>query len=261
MTVNEEMELSYKLAEDGKKQVRLTAEKSEKIKKNASTKRILYEDYPESFDYVAKIFPGIDVRGIDIFQATPLLMQKMSYDGIGGFFDRITKTVIISAHRLVSPNKKFTVKAKLSKDIIIVHELLHYCHNEVGLSPSMNMKEEFAYGWSLGYMRQKGYTDEEVINDNFMPYLYKVCYKDGFFSVLRKEGIEVDKLQRRSPRAKDRILNPLRSKIHKEIIRLATEKGMEIIRIYSDKIEKGQAYRGEGDKNLKCSVFGMLDFD
>lgn len=262
IAINDEMELSYRLAENTKKQIQLTIEKSERIKKNSSTKKISYNDYKESFDYVGRLFPDIDVISIDVRMATPLLLHKLGYDGIGGFFERVTKTVIISAHRLTTATpSKYTIKANLHRDEVIVHELLHYCHNEVGLNPSVNMKEEFAYGWSLGYLRNKGYTDEEIVRENYLPYLYNVCYKDGFFNVLKSENINFEKINSATSRGKERIIAPLKNKIHKEIIELATQKGMEIIRIYSKKIEEGEVYHSNRVNNPKHSVFDMLDFD
>lgn len=259
LTINDVMELSNRLADNTKKQIELTTEKSAKIKNNLSTKKILYEDYPESFDYVGRIFPDIDVRSIDVRQATPLLLKKLGYDGIGGFFERVSKTVVVAAHQLVSVDtKRFSVKARLNRDEVIVHELLHYCHNTLGFNSSVNLKEEFAYGWSYGYLRGKGYTDEEVIRDNYLPYLYQVCYKDGFFNIIKNSNLTLEKLRNVSRTVRERLLAPWQSSIHKEVIRLATKKGEEIIRIYAEKIDEGQTYRGN---NIKTTVFDSLDLD
>ena len=260
LTINDVMDLSYRLAENRKKQMELTTELSEKIKRNPSTVKITYEDCPEAFDYVAHIFPDIGVETIDVRQATPLLLKKVGYDGIGGFFERITKTVIVAAYQLVSnKSNKYSIKAKLKRDEVIVHELLHYCHNEIGSSPSVNLKEEFAYGWSVGYLREKGYTDAEIIEFNYLPYLYNVCYKDGFQNVIRDSTLTMDKLRKASPALKNRLLSPLKNKIHKEVIRLATEKGKEIIRIYSEKIAKGQTYQNM--RKTPNKLFDVLDLD
>jgi len=260
LTINDLMDLSYRLAENNKKQIELTTELSAKIKKNPSTKKILYEDYPESFDYVGDIFPDICVKSIDVRQSSPLLLKKLGYDGIGGFFERITKTIVISAHQLVSHNlNRYSIKAKLKRDEVIVHELLHYCHHLIGSNPSVNLKEEFAYGWSYGYLRNKGYSDEQIIKDNYLPYLYGVCYKDGFFNVLRKENISIEKIRNASPLRRERIIHPLKSKIHKEVVRLGTERGMEIIRIYKKKIEEGRVYNNINKP--KKTLFDVLDFD
>ena len=56
----------------------------------------------------------------------------------------------------------------MSKDEVIVHELLHYCHASIGSDTDINLSEEFAYGWSLGYLRAKGYSDEEIIENNLL---------------------------------------------------------------------------------------------
>ena len=260
LTINDVMDLSYRLADNTKKQIALTTEKSAKIKKNLSTKKILYEDYKEAFDYVGRIFPDIDVMLIDVRQATPLLLRKLGYDGIGGFFERVSKTVVVASHQLVSKNlTRNSVSAKLHRDEVIVHELLHYCHHTLGSNPSVNLKEEFAYGWSYGFLKNKGYIEEEIIKDNYLPYLYNVCYKDGFFNILKEEGISIEKMRSVSKFARDRIISPFRSKIHKEVLRLAKLKGHEIIRIYSEKIEDGTVYTVAN--NNKQTLFDVLDFD
>ena len=214
----------------------------------------------DAFDYVGKIFPDIEVRLIDVRQATPLLLKKIGYDGIGGFFENISKTVVIAAHQLVSVNlDNFSVKAKLHKDEVIVHELLHYCHYTLGYNSSVNLKEEFAYGWSYGYLKNKGYTDKEIIQDNYLPYLYNVCYKDGFFEALTKNGISMQKIKNASLIMKDRIINPLKSSIHKEVLNMAMLKGAEIIKIYKKKIDDGDVYKNFNNKKL--TIFDNLDLD
>jgi hypothetical protein len=258
-TVNEEIEASNKFAEDFKKSVRLTVELATTVKKNLSTKKILYEDYKEAFNYVGKIFPDIDVRTIDVRQCSPLLLKKLGYNGVGGFFEKTTKTVVISAHKLVSTVSRFSVNAKLKKDEVIVHELLHYCHDSIGSNIGSNLREEFAYGWSMPYLRKKGYSDEEIIKDNYMPYLYRVCNDEGFLNILKSEGVDVSTYRKYSNVAKNKFANRVSSKVHKEILRLATEKGREIINIYEKKMQEGLSYRSLAKP--KQTLFDVLDFD
>jgi hypothetical protein len=261
MTINDAMEINNRWEEYRKKQINLTVDLSAKIKKNLSTKKVSYNDYREAFDYVGKIFPDIEVKDIDVRLATPILLKKLGYNGIGGFFERISKTVIVSSYQLVSNDfNKNSVKAKLNKDEIIVHELLHYCHDVIGSNSSVNLKEEFAYGWSLGYLRGKGYTDEEIVKDNYLPYLYKVCSEDGYKNILRSEEISLEELKRSSRVHREKVFNSrLRSKIHKEILELSTVKGKEIIRIYDKKIKEGKPYRCINKS--KNTVFDVLDLE
>jgi len=259
LTVNEEIEASHKFAENLKKSVRLTVELATTIKNNLSTKKILYENYEEAFDYVGKIFPGIDVKKIDVRQCSPLLLKKLGYDGVGGFFEKTTKTVVISAHKLVTSTSRFAVSAKLKRDEVIVHELLHYCHDSIGSNIGSNLREEFAYGWSMPYLRKKGYSDEEIIRDNYMPYLYKVCNDEGFLNVLKSEGVGVDVFRKYSNVAKNKFTNRVSNKIHKEILRLATDKGREIINIYEKKMQDGLSYKSLAKP--KQTLFDVLDLD
>jgi hypothetical protein len=50
--------------------------------------------------------------------------------------------------------------------------------------------EEFAYGLSLGYLRNKGYSDEDVIKNNYLPYLVDCVQRDAF-EIILKEIVQV----------------------------------------------------------------------
>ena len=88
------------------------------------------------------------------------------FGGAGGFYSKTYKVIIISGkqkQRKKTYADRYSVSAKLEIDEVIVHELLHYCYFEEGKSnKSVGLNEEFAYGWSIGYLRKKGYTDDEL---------------------------------------------------------------------------------------------------
>ena len=68
-----------------------------------------------------------------------------------------------------------SVKAEMSVDEILVHEMLHYISHKVNPAKrTMQVEEEFAYGNSADYLRSKGHDDDFIIKKNFMPYLIMV---------------------------------------------------------------------------------------
>lgn len=259
LTINEQMEMSYNIAKNTKKQIELTKNKSDRIIKNPSTELLSYNDYPEAFKYVNSIFPDMDLQSIKIYKASPLMLKKVGYDGMGGFFNALSKIIVISSYQLIPLDvQKHTVRAKLQKDEILVHELLHYCHNKIGKHDSVNLKEEFAYGWSWGYLKEKDYQDSYILEYNYMPYLYQIYYKDGVLNTLKNNNISKDKFYKASSQYQYKILNNLAGQVFHETKKFATKKGQQIIDVYSKKYREGQVYYTQ---KKDSNIFNNLDLD
>ena len=147
----------------------------ERLQKSALME-IRYPMLSEAYDYVHSLFPGANVKSVTIFKCPVPLMEKYGFEGVEGFYSILLKTIIIAGKRKKEGRPgPFCVRAKIQQDEAIVHELLHYAYAAEGrTSVSSEMREEFAYGYSVGYLRGR-YTDEEIIEFNFLPYLFS-CY-------------------------------------------------------------------------------------
>ena len=260
LTVADKIKTDRERREKIKKQFECTKAKIQKIREHDSTREIEYPQYKESYDYVDNLFPNLNIKKIKIFKASPKLLNKLGFGGAGGLYTLIYKTVIIT--RSV-PNKnryKYQVKAKISKDEVIVHELLHYCYFEEGqMSRSTEMKEEFAYGWSIGYLRSKGYSDEKIIKNNFLPFLYMGVRDKIFESILAANKITAVQYNYFSRKKKERTLRRYIRRVHTKSLATAMEKGYKLIGVYNQKLEETNPFQGKRDK--KINQWDLIDLE
>ncbi|MHA1470338.1 MAG: hypothetical protein ACTSSP_07225 [Candidatus Asgardarchaeia archaeon] len=244
--------------QESKKQFELTQKNIEKIRKIA-LKKIYYTDFQKAYDYVDALFPGASVKDVVVFKVAARDMDRMGYHGVEGFYDPVTKIVVLcGAHRSSTPvNRTYHIEAKVSKDEVIVHELCHYCYVALGhRSVSSEIREEFAYGWSIGYLRSNGHSDEHIIKYNFLPHLMNISYDEATRNILAMEKIETRHYNAYSKFKYKEFKRKYGRRIFTRAKELAMEKGWKIMGIYSDKLEEGTDYRGEEDN---CDRFDLLD--
>lgn len=216
----------------------------EKLRKNINKIKsymhiviIKYPDYKEVFEYVDKIFPDINIKEVLVYKVSKKHMIKLGFGHAGGFYDRLGKTVVISSSSAKQyQNNRSSIEAKITPDEVLVHELIHYCYNEFNIYNNIDQHEEFAYGWSVGYLRQKGYTDEQIIKNNFLPYIVNTISNDVFKDVLLNNNIKFSDYNSYSNAKKIRIRRQFNREYEKQAIEKAYKIGHQLINIYSKKI-------------------------
>ena len=249
---------NHKLRKDAKDQYESTQKNMEKIK-DIALKVISYPEYKEAFDYVDNLFPRVKVKNISIYKVMAKDLAKMGYAGAEGFYDTISKAIVIcGARKAVSNvNKRFRIVAKIEKDEVIVHELCHYCYYFEGKrSVSSEMREEFAYGWSVGYLRQKGYTDEQIVKYNFLPYLVGLSYDEATKNIMAKNGVSNYEYNNHSKYQRKEFERTYFGRIFDRSKEIATERGMKLIDLYSKKLVEGT---GLIDEEEDIDRFDILD--
>ena len=206
------------------------------IKSDKQTEQINYPEYQPSFDYVDDLFPKKHIKEVGIFVCSDQLLNDLGYSGIGGFFERVLKTIVI--RKDVENNTKGKFVGKFKIDEVIVHELLHYVSDLFGTpKTSLEIEEEFAYCYSVGYLRQK-YADEQIIYDNFMPFLANIIdRKKIILKVLEKYGKSYDDLIENENFAK-LFLEANQKEIEDMIEKEAYKRGKEIIDLYDSKMNR-----------------------
>jgi len=237
----------------------LTQKNIEKISKIA-IKKIQYPEFKEAYDYVDSIFPSVGIKNVIVHKVTSKDLKNMGYGGVEGFYDPVTKIVVISgAHKsLYHGDNRYKVEAKVEKDEVIVHEFCHYCYVFQGhRSISSEMREEFAYGWSVGYLTDKGYNDEYIIKYNFLPYLINVCSNKAKEKVFAQNGISLNQYSSFSSYQKRQCCKIHRKKIFEMAKEMSYELGRNIIKLYREKIDKEKSY---GKIDDGCKRFNILDF-
>ena len=250
----------HQLRQDAKEQYLVIREHISKIKRIA-LKKITYSDFPEAFDYVDNLFPLSRVKEVDIYKIAARDLERMGYGGIEGFYDRVSKIVVISTVKRSSRpvNRKYHVEAKVSRDEVVVHELCHYCYADLGQrSVSREMVEEFAYGWSVGYLRRKGHSDEYIIKYNFLPHLIGVVYNEATKNILNQIRVSTSEYNAYSRYKKKEFAKIYGRKVFLRAKELAMDMGERLIKLYSKKLEKDVEYINE-EEAIEINRFDLLD--
>ena len=248
----------YALRKDAKKQYGSTIKNIKKIK-DIALKIIKYPEHKEAYDYVDDLFPRVKVKEVSVYKVAAKDLAKMGYAGAEGFYDSISKAIVVcGARKLTQPeNKRYRILAKIERDEVIVHELCHYCYFFEGKrSISSEMREEFAYGWSIGYLRQKGYTDEQIVKYNFLPYLVSLSYDEAIKNILVWNNISTYEYNNHSKYQRKEFQKTFSGKVFDRAKEIAMEKGFKLIDLYSKKIEEGT---GLSDEEEDLDRFDYLD--
>lgn len=258
MNLSEAYLKDHKLRKDAKDQYELTNKNVTKIK-DVALKIIEYPEYSEAFEYVDNLFPKVKVKNISIYKVSAKDLAKMGYGGAEGFYDTISKIIVVCGARPPSRiiDRRYHIQAKIERDEVIVHELCHYCYYAEGKrSVSTELREEFAYGWSVGYLRQKGYTDEQIVKYNFLPYLVGISYSAATKNIMVQNGVSVYEYNNHSRYQRKEFNSRFFGKIFRRSQEIAMERGLKIINLYSKKIEEGT---GLIDEEEGFDRFDILD--
>lgn len=128
---------------------------TKKFLEHRETVKLSKDDFKGAFDYVQNLFPRI----APVLESTSIYKNENTYfakitgipKGVAGFFMKPTSTIII----LYNP---------FPHDIVVVHEMLHYCSQLMGSRMrSTEMEEDFAYIKSIPYIRSRGFDDEWIV--------------------------------------------------------------------------------------------------
>lgn len=250
---------NHELRKAHAEQYELTQKNIEKIRRIA-IKQIQYPEFKEAYDYVDNLFPSVHVKNVVIHKVAAKDLIKMGYSGVEGFYDPVTKIVVLSGVRRSSApvDRRFHVEAKIGRDEIIVHELCHYCYVSEGHnSVSSEMREEFAYGWSIGYLRQNGHSDEYIIKYNFLPYLMNTCYNDAMKRILTKNGISLVQYNSFSQFKKKEFNRSYGKKVFLMAKEMGIERGWQLLKLYSKKINEEVGYIEIEKENNRFSILDL----
>ena len=142
---------------------------------------------------------------------------------------------------------------------MIAHELCHYAFVEDGRNYAAKRKElweEFAYGWTLGYLRNKGYSDEDIIKNNYLPFLVEIMSEKTFSQILAQNDITRKQYNAYSKYKKEKFWRKYSLKYHERRKELAFERGWEIVNLYDKKMKEGP---GSAKIKTKPNRFSFMD--
>jgi hypothetical protein len=258
MNLSEAYLKDHQLRKNAKDQYAVTQKNVAKIK-DIYLSKIKYPKYKEAFDYIDDLFPKVKVKNISIYKVAAKDLAKMGYAGCEGFYDTISKIIVVCGARPKTQNvdKRYRVQAKIERDEVIVHELCHYCYYAEGKrSVSTELREEFAYGWSVGYLRQKGHTDDQIVKYNFLPYLMGLSFDEATKNIMVQNGVSTYEYNNHSKYQRKEFNKSYYGRIFRRAKEIATDRGHRLIDVYSKKIEVGT---GLIDEEEDIDRFDILD--
>lgn len=241
------MRLKKKIKKANKATIQVHKDSLEQIKNHKKTKQVKYEDFSSAYDYVDSLFPEAKVKEATVYMCSRKFLDKIGYKGIGGFYSRIEKIVVIpdsmpslnDSGTFSYTNRWKAIVANITQEEILVHELLHYVSGKIcDTEKKMQMEEEFAYGNMVDFCRMRGRTDENIITEIFLPYLFTIIMPkkvDNFelsksdeddrriFDSVLKESIDLGKSiiriwDKKNISSKDKQTVEVQDFIHKKII-------------------------------------------
>jgi histone H3/H4 len=234
----------------------LLSKSIKKIRAHYSTKEIRYPEFKECFDYVDDLFPFIGIKDVVVYKASHKYLEKLGFKGVDGLYEKIYKTVVFTIPTRTK-RPKWGVVARNEKDEVLVHELIHYCCQAGNNINSVDIHEEFAYGWSYGYLKNKGYTDDKII-DKYLPHLFGVARKKVFKSILSRNRITEKAYNEFSVSEKNRVFKKYAKEIYEKSLEVAKERGRKIVKIYCEKCRE-ERVKDDIKQEKMLGRYGMMD--
>ena len=188
--------VNHQLLFDLKRKVSRIINGFDTVKKNVT-------DWPDIHNYLKSRFPHIDISAIPIYITTPAAMRSIDLDCGGCYIDILKVILVRNKIVTMSPSSdgKFDkLMSKLSKsevnvEDIVVHEMVHAVSHRIRGTPNAkyewfeggigikfrHAEEEFVYTNCLPYYKDKGMTDEQVVNSIILPFMVNDVMTDRDF--------------------------------------------------------------------------------
>jgi len=210
------------------------------IKSAPGTYTVEYPQYQKAFDYVDSLFPSMGIKRITVYLCPKKTLEEAGYSKAGGVYCTYSRIIIV-ADDLSDENISGIwsgVRACTTPDETLVHELLHYASDMrvKGRHIDEAYEEEFAYGYSIPYFLSKGWTEETIIDNYFLPYLINKLDSESIKKkILFKNGHNLIAFYKLSNKEQNKVLKSVEKDLYDETIFRAREEGKRIFKSYKDK--------------------------
>lgn len=231
-------------------------------------------DFPAVSDFLNTKFPDVDLSVIRLYIAPPRVIEKSGLKDIGGCYIRDKKIILVKNeinHHYKAKGKfqrmmRDACNMKADVEDVVVHEFIHAVSDIIGrsLSRYRHMEEEFVYTNCIDFYRQKGMSDEDIVNNNFLPF----CLQDIYESTKEMKKIfgeankTIDEIRQMSEEEYQRFLNKNAEAIIPLVKNRAQEKAYKMIELYHK--YGAQMYKISSNKVIEDETvmrFSSLDLD
>lgn len=247
---------------------------AERVISHRLTEEKKLSDFPSVDDYISSKFPDVDLSPIKLYLSPPRVIEKAGLKDIGGCYIHSLKVILIKneiQHYYKAKGKfqrlmREACSMRAEVEDVIVHEFIHAVSDLIGRSSARfrHMEEEFVYTNCIDFYHQKGMTDNDIVNNNFLPFCIMDIYDSskelgGIFAKTNKTLNEIYEMsdgeyQKFSNKNAELIISMIRTK--------AQEKAHQMIETYHKYGAK--MYKTSSTERVEDEVsarFSSLDLD
>jgi hypothetical protein len=263
--------LNREIAKARERQLDSTRRKVERIAKHAEQKQV--DDFPEVSSYLAGRFPSVDISDIKIYVASSEMIEKEGFKDMGGCYIDLLKVILVK-NEIKQRNVRGKFKTmmhevcdlKVDTEDIVVHELIHAISHKINRSSSRyrHMEEEFVYTNCIDFYKGKGMSEEDIVNNNFLPFTLYDVYgsRDEMGAIFSAVGVSLSAVQDMSKADYSRFLNKHAEVIVPMIKKMAQKRAFHMIELYHKYgVEMYQTSSAEPAEDPASLRFSALDLD
>lgn len=201
-------------------------------------------DFPVVADYLSLKFPDVDLSVIQLYVTPPKVIEKAGWKDIGGCYIRDKRVILVKNeinHHYKAKGKfqsmmRDACNMKADVEDVIVHEFIHAISDLIGrsLAKYQHMEEEFVYTNCIDFYYKKGMSDDDIVNNNFLPFCLQDIYESGkeMSNIFAKVNRTVDEIRQMTEEEYARFLNK-NAEVLIPLLRLrAQEKARKMIELY-----------------------------
>jgi len=211
----------------------------DKIKSTEGTEMVQYPQYRNAFDYVDSFFPQAEIKNVIVYFCPKKTLADVGYKNSGGVYCTYSRVIVVANDLIEKCDGIWnSVRARTTPDETLVHELLHYASDSriKGRKVSSIYEEEFSYGYSIPYFIQKGWTEETIIDNYFLPHLINLLDKNDIKKkVLSDNDHDWIEFLTMSDDEQKKVLKSVEQDLYDETIHRARKEGKKIFVAYKDK--------------------------
>lgn len=163
-----------------------TENKANKVIAHFATLKRTIKDFPSVSPYLKSKFPDIDISDVEIYLASPDVMDSVGWSFAGGLY--IPHLCKIFVRKYFKRNKLLgsfnssvnQYQKSIQTEDVLVHECLHaISHKANRYSRKFQYpEEEFVYTNCVDFYSAKGMSDEQIVRGVFLPFCINDVMKD-----------------------------------------------------------------------------------
>ncbi len=231
------------------------------------------KDFPTVEKYIRLTFPDINVNDIPIYVATDKGLSAAGLSYIGGCyvhhmylivvknkitmggghtaknkFDKTLQSALEKASSIIKTTDEYgwteyvKVETPVEMEDVLVHEMIHAVSGAANRSNRRYTldEEEFVYTNTIDFYKDKGMTEEEIVNRNFLPFCVQDVLSDDkewvkIFEELSHDEYGIKVIDLDAPQEKmNRFLGKHAGLIVPIIIKRGRKLGQHMIDLYNE---------------------------